>query len=235
MVTVVANLEGSGPLVPPVSPPTMKIDLYSGWLHWNRSVDNPRPRYFLVDKAEPSIFDASARSCARATISVALGEPADRPTIRVSPPTPSAVTIFRLPDAEPAVCPACQFPSADSVGNPVHRRSGRCFPLARRLQTVRDDGSESFEGPVYGGAQPGRAGSIIARYISLVFRTTRPIRAASRSRMVGRNSTEPFSMFGADRRPRIIEPGHTGESFCIVVGFQSIHSNGKPLRFKNIS
>src|SRR5205807_8184599 len=79
--------------------------------------------------------------------------------------------------------------------------------------------SQSFEGHVYGSAQPGGSSSINRKIIFLIFRTTKPIKRGSE---VANGRPEQYGalLHDADGKPRIIEPGHTGEPSCIVVGFQ---------------
>ncbi len=52
-----------------------------------------------------------------------------------------------------------------------------------------------------------------------MFRTTKPIKRGSEVAN-GRPEQHGALLHDADGKPRIIEPGHTGEPSCIVVGFQ---------------
>src|ERR1700746_4034531 len=76
--------------------------------------------------------------------------------------------------------PACQLPSADTIGkSEIIVDSGRASRLPADGRPFENDGSQSFGGPVYGGAQPGRSRSINRKIISLMFRTTKPIKGGS--------------------------------------------------------
>src|SRR5580658_5021587 len=165
--------------------------------------------------------DASGTDCRARNNLLAPGKPTDRPIIsRLAADSLSGDDDFGTQTLSLLSCPTCQFPSAETIGkSEIIVDPGCASRLAADRRPFENDGSQSFGGPVYGSAQPSRSRSINRKIIALVFRATKPIKRGSEVAN-GRPEQHGTFLHDADGNPRIIEPGHTGESPCVVVGFQ---------------
>src|SRR5262249_36161321 len=143
----------------------------------------PTPQIvLLVDKAEPRIFDARGADCRARNNLLAPGEPTDRPAIsRLAADSFSGNDDFGTQTLSLLSCPACQFPSADTIGkSKIIVDPGCASRLAADGRAFENNGPQSFGGPVYGSAQPSRSRSVNRKIISLMFRTTKPIKGGGK-------------------------------------------------------